>query len=66
LLVREELFDGGGVRKLQRFFGVADNFLEAAEEEGFDTDGLGNGWHNRNCNSRLGTELGHRRNPPRR
>jgi hypothetical protein len=43
--VGEELLDGGGIRNLQRFLGVAGNFLKAAEEEDFDADGLGNRWH---------------------
>jgi hypothetical protein len=63
--VGEELLDGSGVRNFQRFFGVAGNFLEATEEEDFDADGLGNGWHEENCNPRLETGLGRQPSPPR-
>lgn len=45
--VGEEMLDGGRVGKLQRFLGVADDFLETAEEKDFETDGLGNRWHGR-------------------
>jgi len=41
----EELFDGGGVGGSDGFFGVAEDFFQAAEEEDFDANGLGDGWH---------------------
>ena len=42
---REELLDGGGVSGVDRIFGLADDILEAAEEENFEPSGLGNGGH---------------------
>jgi len=41
----EELFDGGGVGGVDRILGAADEVLEAAEEEDFETSGLGDGVH---------------------
>ena len=41
----KELFDGGGVGGVDRVFGLADEVLEAAEEEDFEASGLGNGGH---------------------
>jgi hypothetical protein len=41
----EELFDGGGVGGGDGFLGVAEDFLEAAEEEDFEANGLGDGGH---------------------
>ena len=41
----EELFDGGGVGEVNRILGAADEVLEAAEEEDFETSGLGDGVH---------------------
>jgi hypothetical protein len=42
----EELFDRGGVGKVEGFFGVAGEIFETAEEEDFDANGLGDGGHN--------------------
>lgn len=41
----EELLDGGGVGGGDGFLGVAEDFLEAAEEEDFEANGLGDGGH---------------------
>jgi hypothetical protein len=41
----EELLDGGGVGGGDGFFGVAEDFLEAAEEENFEANGLRDGGH---------------------
>ena len=41
----EKLFDGGGVGGGDGFLGVTDDFFQAAEEEDFETNRLGNGGH---------------------
>ncbi len=41
----EELFDGGGVGRVDGVLGAADEVLEAAEEEDFEASGLGDGVH---------------------
>lgn len=41
----EELLDRGGVGRGDGFLGVAEDFLEAAEEEDFEANGLGDGSH---------------------
>lgn len=41
----EELFDGRGAGGFNPFLSAADDFFEAAEEEDFDANGLGNGGH---------------------
>ena len=43
----EELLDRCGAGGVHRFFGEADDFFQAAKEEDFDTNGLGNGGHRR-------------------
>ncbi len=41
----EKLFDGGGAGEVDGILGVAGDFFEAAEEEDFDANGLGDGGH---------------------
>ena len=46
-IMGEELFDARTVGEVDRVFGAADDFLEAAEEKDFDAHGLRSGWHKR-------------------
>ena len=41
----EELFDGGGIGGVDRIFALADEVLEAPEEEDFEASGLGDRGH---------------------
>ena len=41
----EELLDRGGVGGVDRVFGLANEVLEAAEEEDFEASGLGDAGH---------------------